>query len=169
MGDFNEVVCGDEKMGGNGICRRRVEEYTSCMNFCNLSDLGFTRPKFTQTNKRDLPRLIQGRLDRVWTNPECKSCFPEALVKHLAYINSDHCPLLLSLNNPPNRFGERPSRFQLIWLSHERFPPIVKEAQEGNQKNIRGAINIFTHKTRNWKVRSLETHFGRKETSWRDQ
>ena len=40
-------------MGGNGICRRRVEEYTGCMNYCNLFDLGFTGPKFTWTNKKD--------------------------------------------------------------------------------------------------------------------
>jgi len=65
MGDFNDVVCDDEKMRGNGVCKRRVEEYTSCMNFCNLIDLGFIGPKFTWTNKKDLPGLIQGRLDRV--------------------------------------------------------------------------------------------------------
>ena len=45
MWDFNDVVCSEEKMGGNGICRRRVEEYTGCMNYCNLFDLGFTGPK----------------------------------------------------------------------------------------------------------------------------
>ena len=50
MWDFNDVVCSEEKMGGNGICRRRVEEYTGCMNYCNLFDLGFTGPKFTCTN-----------------------------------------------------------------------------------------------------------------------
>ena len=52
-------------MRGNGVCKRKVEEYTSCMNFCNLIDLGFIGPKFTWTNKKDLPGLIQGRLDRV--------------------------------------------------------------------------------------------------------
>lgn len=44
MGDFNDVVSNEEKMGGNGFCRRRVEEYTSCMSCCNLFDLGFTGP-----------------------------------------------------------------------------------------------------------------------------
>ena len=32
MGDFNDVVIRDEKMGCNGICRRRVLEYTNCMD-----------------------------------------------------------------------------------------------------------------------------------------
>ena len=69
MGDFNDVVSGEEKIGGGGgygICRRRVLEYTNCMDYCNFFDLGFTGPKFTWTNKRDFPGLIQGRLDRVW-------------------------------------------------------------------------------------------------------
>ena len=47
MGDFNDVVFGDDKMEGNGVCKRRVEEYTSCMNLYNLIDLGFMGPKFT--------------------------------------------------------------------------------------------------------------------------
>ena len=69
MGDFNDVVSGEEKIGGGGgygICRRRVLEYTNCMDYCNFFDLGFTGPKFTWTNKRDFPGLIEGRLDRVW-------------------------------------------------------------------------------------------------------
>ena len=63
MGDFNDVVYGEEKWGGNGVCRRRVEEYTGYMNYCNLIDLGFTGLKFTWTNKRDLPGLNLPKVD----------------------------------------------------------------------------------------------------------
>ena len=94
MADFNDVVSGEEKIwggGGYGIFRRRVLEYSNYMDYCNLFDLGFTGPKFTWTNKRDFPGLIEGRLDRVWATLDQKACFPEAIVKHLARINSDHC------------------------------------------------------------------------------
>ena len=47
MEDFNDVVNGDEKIGRNGIYKRRVLEYTNYMDYCNLFDLGFTGPKFT--------------------------------------------------------------------------------------------------------------------------
>ena len=141
MGDFNDVVCDDEKMRGNGVCKRRVEEYTSCMNFCNLIDLGFIGPK---------------------GNLKWKSCFPEAFVKHLARINSDHCPLLLALDNPPIRIGERPFWFQPIWLSHTSFPPIVRDAWEGNQQNIRSAIITFTLKARNWNKEEFGNIFWKK-------
>ena len=162
MGDFNDVVFGDDKMEGNGVCKRRVEEYTSCMNLYNLIDLGFMGPKFTWTNKRDLLGLIQGRLDRVWANPGWKSCFPEALVKHLVRINSNHCPLLLALDNPPIRIGERPFWFRPIWLGHESFPPIVRDAWEGNQQNIISAIITFTLIARNWNREEFGNIFWKK-------
>lgn len=52
-------------LGGNGICSRRVMEYDNCMDFCHLIDLGFSGPKYTWTNYRDIADLIQQRLDRV--------------------------------------------------------------------------------------------------------
>ena len=126
MGDFNDVTSEEEKFGGNGICRR-VFEYIGCMDYCNLFDLGFLG-----TNKRDITDLIQQRLDKVWANSGWKSTYPEAMVKHLARINSDHCPLLLSLETPLSSSSARPFRFQPIWLSHDGFPSVVREAWEGN-------------------------------------
>ena len=152
-------------MERDGICKMRVLEYTNCMDYCNLFDLGFTGPKFTWTNKRDLPGLIQGRLDRDWANPNWKTCFPKALVKHLVRINSNHCPLLLSLDNPPNSLGERPFRFQLMWLSHEGFPPIVREAWDGNRHNIKDATNTFTRKAKMWNREEFGNIFWEKKST----
>ena len=69
MGDFNEVIFEGEKSGGNSICQRRVKAILDCMNECQMMDLGFSGPKFTWTNKRELGGLIQCRLDRCWANP----------------------------------------------------------------------------------------------------
>ena len=132
MGDFNDVTKAEEKFGGNGINIRRVNAYNECMDFCNLIDLGFSGLKFTWSNCRDLPNLIQQRLDRVWVNSGWKFLYPEAIVSHLARFNSDHCPLLLSLAPNLGQRGHRPFRFQPMWLSHDDFPGIVREAWEGN-------------------------------------
>ncbi|XP_050249064.1 uncharacterized protein LOC126696350 [Quercus robur] len=99
MGDFNDVVCDDEKMRG---------------------------PKFTWTNKEDLPGLIQ------------------------------------ALDNPPIRIGERPFWFQSSWLNHASFPPIFRDAWEGNQQNIRSAIITFTLKARNWNREKFGNIFWKK-------
>ena len=150
MGDFNDVTKEEEKKGGNGICRKRVFKYTDCMDFCNLLDLGFSGSIFTWTNKRDISGLIQQRLDRVWANSDWKAIFPEAMVKHLARINSDHCPLLLSLAPNFCHSWVRPFRFQPMWLSHEGFPSIVRDAWEGNHHNFNNAITSFTQKVKIW-------------------
>lgn len=112
MGDFNEVLEESEKLGGNPLSIRRVQEYKESMNYCNLLDLGFSRPKFTWTNKRGIRNLIQERLDRCWVNPSWKLLLLEASVSHLARINSDQCLLLLKLLEPPPFSGERPFHFQ---------------------------------------------------------
>ena len=41
MGDFNEVLSEDEKLGGNTISQRRVRAIQDCMNTCQMMDLGF--------------------------------------------------------------------------------------------------------------------------------
>lgn len=106
MGDFNEVLEESEKFGGNSLNVRRVREYIECMKHCNLLDLGFSGLKFTWTNKRGLRNLIQEWLDRCWANPSYKAFFSEASVSYLARINSDHCPLLLKIIEPPSFSGE---------------------------------------------------------------
>ena len=91
MGDFNEVMFDDEKFGRNPICQRKVRAIKECMDDCNMMDLGFSGPKYTWTNKRELSNLIQCKLDRCWVNPGQKDFYPEANVTHIARVNSDHC------------------------------------------------------------------------------
>ena len=81
MGDFNEVIAEEEKTRGNPINQRKVNAILDCMDTCQMMDLGFSGPKFTWSNKREIGNLIT-----------------EANVTHLAKINLDHCPLLLKLN-----------------------------------------------------------------------
>ena len=128
MRDFNEVVNEHEKFEGNPVSLRRIRPYVDCMNFCGMLNLGFSRLKYTWTNKRGLADLIQHRLDSFWANPSWKSLFPEANVNYLAQVNSDHCPFLLNLSPPPRSSSNRPFLFQPMWISHHDFPRVVNEA-----------------------------------------
>ena len=85
------------------------------------------------------------------------------MVKHLARINSDHCPLLLLLDSPPFRDGVRPFRFQPIWLSHEEFPSVVREAWEGNHHSVCSAICEFTNKANVWNMKVFGNIFWEKK------
>ena len=150
MGDFNDMTTEDEKFGGNPVSSRRILAYKGCMDYCNLMDIGFSGPKFTWTNMKGMADLIQERLDRCWINADWKLLFPEASVQHLVHINSDHCPLLLNLDSPPPQSSDRPFRFQPMWLSHPKFPLVVRDAWVDRDFDLPNAIVDFTIKARVW-------------------
>ena len=164
MGDFNEVLSEDEKLGGNTISQRRVRVIQDCMNSCQMMDLGYLGPKFAWSNKRDIGGLIQCRLDRCWANPEWKALFAEANVTHLARANSDHCPLLLNLNPSLGERNNRPFCFQPFWLSHTEILVLVREAWNGQDPNLPDAISVFTSKALRWNKDVFGNVFTRKKT-----
>ncbi|KAK3195392.1 hypothetical protein Dsin_026702 [Dipteronia sinensis] len=53
MGDFNEVLRDDEKLGGNEKRWREMSDFREALEEANLKDVGFIGPKFTWSNKRD--------------------------------------------------------------------------------------------------------------------
>ncbi|KAI5351559.1 PREDICTED: reverse mRNAase [Prunus dulcis] len=111
VGDFNEINVDFEKKGGRPtqsqtgfavwISRNHLmdlgfskEEFTWC-----LMDLGFSTGEFTWCKKNDHGGTIWERLDRGPCSIDWRQTFPEAYVRHLPRINSDHCPLLISMNS----------------------------------------------------------------------
>ncbi|GKV40167.1 hypothetical protein SLEP1_g47835 [Rubroshorea leprosula] len=125
IGDFNDITCQDEKLGGNIVPQYRIRAYVDCMNYCDLLDLGYSGPKFTWVNKRESNQLIRERLDRAWVNPSWRMLFPEASLRHLPRLHSDHCPILLQLDPVVPRHGDKPFRLEKFWLDHESFKDLV--------------------------------------------
>ncbi|XP_028109543.1 uncharacterized protein LOC114308200 [Camellia sinensis] len=64
MGDFNELLTSLDKFGGRPINLSRALKFKECMDHCGMLDLGFSGPKFTWTNLRNIGALIRERLDR---------------------------------------------------------------------------------------------------------
>jgi hypothetical protein len=50
-GDFNEALSQDEHFGSSNRSETQMLMFKECLDDCGLSDLGFSRPKFTWTNK----------------------------------------------------------------------------------------------------------------------
>ena len=128
VGDFNEMLSGDDKFGGNPVSISRALKFQECLNNCSMIGLGFSRLKFTWSNHRLLSQLIQGRIDRAFANADWNVLYPETCVKHLERAHSDHCPIILSLRNYTRYQLPRPFRFQPMWLSHPTFPKVVRDA-----------------------------------------
>ena len=83
LGDFNEVLCGEDRYGGRQVNINRALEFKECLDLCNLLDLGFSGLKFTWLNLRQVTDLILERIDRCFGNPSWRIAFPEASVTHL--------------------------------------------------------------------------------------
>ena len=98
LGDFNKVLCGEDKFGGNHVNMNRALEFKNCLDECNMLDLGFASPKYTWTNCRPISSMILERIDWCFANPVWRILFPEALVTHLPRTFSDHCPVLIELS-----------------------------------------------------------------------
>lgn len=47
VGDFNELLSGDNKLGGRPISLYRANIFKECLDACNMVDLGFQGPKYT--------------------------------------------------------------------------------------------------------------------------
>ena len=45
LGDFNEVLCAEDKFGGNHINLNRALEFKDCLDECNMLDFGFCGSK----------------------------------------------------------------------------------------------------------------------------
>lgn len=61
-----------------------------------FNGLGFSRPRYTLTNKHKVwSRNIKERLDRGLDSPNWKFLFPLAIIKHLPRPCLHNCPIML--------------------------------------------------------------------------
>ena len=51
LGDFNDMISEEEKLGGLPVNRTRMMAFRNCLDNYGLMDLGFHGPRFTWTNK----------------------------------------------------------------------------------------------------------------------
>lgn len=99
--DFNEILSEEDKFKGGNINLNRAIEFKKCINAYNLMDLGFSNPKYTWSNLRQILDLILDRIDRCFANPSWRLLYPEASVTHLPRVFLDHCPMPIDLVKPP--------------------------------------------------------------------
>ncbi|KAK7814770.1 hypothetical protein CFP56_002606 [Quercus suber] len=129
--------------------------FKECLDRCSMVNLGFSGPRYTWTNKRDINNLKLERIDRVFMNPEWCALYPNAKVTHLPRCLSDHCPILLKASLVRAVHLTRPFRFQEFWLSDISFPNVVSKAW-GRSRSLAEAIEGFSKESTMWN----RCHFG---------
>ena len=161
LGDFNEILSEEDKFGGRRLNLNRAIEFKDCIDSCNLLDLGFSGPKYTWSNLRQVSDLILERLDRCFANPSWRILYPEASVTHLPHVFSDHYPVLIELTKPPPLTSNKPFRFQTMWLLHPEFPSLVQNSW-GHDTPLNSAIPTFTNRANQWNREVFRNLFARR-------
>lgn len=57
-GDFNEGLADEDKFGGRRVDMNRSLISKDCLDACNVVNLGFSGPRFTWSNLREVDSLI---------------------------------------------------------------------------------------------------------------
>ena len=107
MGDFNTTRFASEKNGGNMSTDTAMEEFHECLFKLELDDIPFNGPLFKWINRRVGDQSIARKLDRSLQNECALDMFPCAMTEVLNPGLSDHCPLIVNLNNS---YDSRPRR-----------------------------------------------------------
>lgn len=97
-GDFNEILYASKKKGGLPRNEQRMEAFRLALQDCQLFDIGYSSPWFTW-ERGNLPETnIRECLDKGVANNDMLLLFLDLKVRHLPHIHSDHCPLLVTLD-----------------------------------------------------------------------
>lgn len=140
----------------------RCNLFNNMMQVCGLGDLGFQGPAYTWCNKRHGLARIQVRLDRALAS--WRTLFPDAMVKHLPRLHSDHCPILLQCEEV--RFvqrSRRPFRFQaMMWMTHADCKDIVEEVWRETVGSVIEKTGALTTALKSWNKDIFGDLFARK-------
>lgn len=123
VGDFNEILCNEEKYGGPRRQAGIMLRFRETMVDCNLEDMGFVGSRFTWSNKYAKERLERGLSSSGWRN-----LFPHFRVVTLPPSKSDHSPILVEGRTEPFRFVHSKNlfRFEEMWITHVDCPRIIQ-------------------------------------------
>ncbi|KAF7820651.1 ribonuclease H [Senna tora] len=138
-GDFNEIASLAEQWGGSLPNVQRCNKFQSWINECSLIDMIPAGSFFTwEGPKRHGHDKLFKRLDRALCNQNWRTSFPDAAIKCLARIHSDHHPLFVTTKEQSSNAQNRPFRFENCWMQHENFADFLKKEwiQEQDFKNI---------------------------------
>ncbi|KAL0925470.1 hypothetical protein M5K25_003802 [Dendrobium thyrsiflorum] len=131
-GDFNCLLSKEDKRGGKtftfSLGSKEMKNFLACNDFHKPAFVG---PRFTWCNNKLGEERILERLDRCFFNSIVLNYPYHIVVRHLARIASDHCPIILNLL-VFNSNSNKNIKFENVWSSYPASLGIVKGAWEKN-------------------------------------
>jgi hypothetical protein len=112
---------------------KQMEDFRNVLSDCNMQDLGYRGLPWTYNNKKKGDQNVKVRLDRAVACPKWSSMFPQAEVTHIVSSRSDHCLVLLDLENKrKGRKTTKTQRYEMVWEREESLPDEINTAWEGH-------------------------------------
>ncbi|KAG7594038.1 Zinc knuckle CX2CX4HX4C [Arabidopsis thaliana x Arabidopsis arenosa] len=163
LGDFNEIQCNSEKLGGPAKPEWQFSNFRRMLRVSGLHEVKPYGGLYTWIGNRSTG-TVKSKLDRIVATADWKNQFPKALVQLLDWIGSDHRPLLLQTEN--NKWkGTKQFRYDNRWrfkqdlhmalqkswdqdcshLPPQRFCEALKRCRN-NLSRWKSAQNLNSHK-----------------------
>jgi hypothetical protein len=132
-GDFNEILFGHEKEGGQPKLQNAMENFRQTLADCGLDDLGFIGDAFTWRNHHhNANSYIRERLDRAVACVDWRRSNPLSRVINGDPRHSDHRPLIIDTGEREEAWRRRSidvsPKFEAKWLEEEDCAERVKKA-----------------------------------------
>jgi hypothetical protein len=110
--DFNDILNGEEKLGGIIRSQNQLRIGRLTLNDCSLLDMGFEDYPFTWSNNRSEEENIQCRLDRALGSEDFLNRLSPMKVVPLPRFGSDHAALFVLLET--HDYGVKKKRIHLF-------------------------------------------------------
>lgn len=156
--DFNEIICSNEKFGGECRGDSEMSAFRDCISDSCLRDLGYLRSTFTCRRVKTHTNLNLERLDRFLASADWCELFPSYSVVHLPIYRSDHCHMMITSDHSfSDRVGAKFFKFESYWLSREDCREVVYEAwnsRVGEDLDVK--IDHCAKRLRSWASKHFE-------------
>jgi hypothetical protein len=165
-GDFNEVLCQEEHDGPSLRSENEMELFRSCLDDCGLTDLGFSGPTFTWSNRQSGDALVRVCLDRAVANGAFKELFDDVNVENLITTTTDHFAVLIRLQQFVHPEQRRPVqsgfRYEAAWIRAPDYQDVVvlhawADANQGSRslQSTWDSLQEVASKLQKWGVDSF--------------
>ena len=135
MGDFNETLYATEHFSTSARPEWQMRAFREVVDECSFQDLGWSGVPYTWDNRQGGNTNVKARLDRAFANEDFRQLYDHIGVRHVCAAESDHCFIVVNLNQLPNRSrSKRQFRYENVWQPHIDYQHLVTETWRRSQR-----------------------------------